>query len=76
MSLLCGLRFPQQSWYWRSHSQPGCGAITDDPWNSGYKTSTVAPEPSVERVAEAGRLSDGRIDNHMTLQGPLLDSKI
>jgi hypothetical protein len=39
--------------------------IIDDPWYPGYQTLTVAPEPSVERVARAGHSTVGRIDSHM-----------
>jgi hypothetical protein len=33
----------------------------------GYKTLIVAPESSVEQVAEAGHLTRGRISTHMLL---------
>jgi hypothetical protein len=38
-----------------------------------YKTLAVAPEPSIEQVAEAGRLMDGIMGTHMVLWGPLRD---
>jgi hypothetical protein len=43
---------------------PGCWAITGDPWYVGYKSPTVALEPSIEWVARAGRLTDGKMGTH------------
>jgi hypothetical protein len=47
--------------------------ITGDPRYSGYKTPTVAPEPSVERVARAVHSIRGRIGTHMILRVSLWD---
>jgi hypothetical protein len=55
---------------------PDYWAIIGDPRYLGYKTMTVAFEHSVEWVAGAGRLMDGRIGTHMILWGPPRDSKV
>jgi hypothetical protein len=55
---------------------PDYWAIIGDPRYLGYKTMTVAFEHSVEWVARAGRLMDGRIGTHMILWGPPRDSKV
>jgi hypothetical protein len=39
--------------------------VTDDPLYPGYKTLTIAPKASVERVARAVHLMGGRIGTHM-----------
>jgi hypothetical protein len=44
------------------------GAVTSNPWYPGYKTSIVAPEPFVERVAGDVHSIGGRIGTHMSLQ--------
>jgi hypothetical protein len=43
-------------------------AVTGDLQYPGYKTPTIAPEPSVERVVENVLLPGGRIGTHMLLQ--------
>jgi hypothetical protein len=53
---------------WGIQSYTCCWVVTGDLRYLGYKTSTVVPEPSVERVAESGRSSDGKIDTHMILR--------
>jgi hypothetical protein len=50
--------------------------ITDNLRYPGYKTLTVAPKPSVERVAGAGHLIGGRIGTHMKLRVPPWDSEV
>jgi hypothetical protein len=50
-----------------NRSYPEFWIITGDPWYSGYFTPTVAPEPSVERVARAGLSTVGRIGTYMLL---------
>jgi hypothetical protein len=50
--------------------------VIGDPWYTGYKTPIVAPEPSIERVAGAGRLRDDRIGTHMILWGPRWDLEV
>jgi hypothetical protein len=57
-------------------SYPDYWAVTGDPRYPRYKTPIVDPEPSVERVVRAGRLTDGRVGTHMILRGPPWDSKI
>jgi hypothetical protein len=71
-----GCMCPQPSCYWRSQSYLGCQAIISDPQYPNYKTPTVVPEPSIERVARAGSLTDGRIGTQMILWGPPWDSGI
>jgi hypothetical protein len=51
-------------------------AVTGNPWYMVYKTLTVAPKPSVERVARAGHSMGGRIGTHMTLWVPPWDSEV
>jgi hypothetical protein len=50
--------------------------VTGNPQYPGYKTPTVAPEPSIKWVAGAGRLMDGRIGTHMILRGLPWDSEV
>jgi hypothetical protein len=50
--------------------------VTSDPRYPGYKTPTVAPEPSIERVAEAVCSTGGRIGTHMVLWVPSRDSVV
>jgi hypothetical protein len=40
---------------------------TGDPQYPGYKTLTVAPEPSIERVTRVVHSTRGRIGTHMIL---------
>jgi IS5 family transposase len=47
--------------------------VTGDPWYLRYKTTTVAPEPSVERVVGAVYSIGGRICTHMSLRVPPRD---
>jgi hypothetical protein len=47
--------------------------IVDVPQYPRYKTSTVAPEPFIKRVAEVVRLMEGRIDAHMLQWVPSQD---
>jgi hypothetical protein len=49
-------------------------AITGDPWYPGYKTLTVAPEPTVEWVVENILLMGGKIGTHMLLRALPWDS--
>jgi hypothetical protein len=56
-----------------SRSYPDYLAVTGDPRYPGYKTPIVTPEPSVERVVGAGRLTDGIIGTHIILWGPSWD---
>jgi hypothetical protein len=51
-------------------------AVTNDPRYPGHKTTTVAPEPSVEQVARAGHSMGGRIGTHMMLRLPPRDSEV
>jgi hypothetical protein len=51
-------------------------AITGDPRYPGYKTPTVALEPSVERVVEVIHLMGGRIGTHMILRVPQRNSEV
>jgi hypothetical protein len=50
--------------------------ITGDPRYLGYKTPTVAPEPFVERLAEAIPAMGGRICTHMILWVPPMDWEV
>jgi hypothetical protein len=43
---------------------------------AGYKTPIVAPEPSIEWVAGAIHLMEGRIGTHMILRVPPRDSEV
>jgi hypothetical protein len=43
-------------------------SITGDPRCPTYKTPIVAPEPSVERMAEAVHSTGGRIGTHISLR--------
>jgi hypothetical protein len=54
---------------------PGYWDITGDPRYPGYRTLTIAPEPSIEWVAVADRLSDDRMGTHMIPWGLPQDSK-
>jgi hypothetical protein len=62
------------------YKEPGhiqiCWAITSGSQYLGYKTPTVAIEPSVEHVAEVVHLMGGRIGTHMSLQVPPWDSMV
>jgi hypothetical protein len=51
-------------------------AVTGNPWYMVYKTPTVAPKPSVERVSRVGHSMGGRIGTHMTLWVPPWDSEV
>jgi hypothetical protein len=51
-------------------------AVIGDPWYPGYKTPTVAPEPSVEWVAGAVHSMGGRIGTHMLQWVPPRDSVV
>jgi hypothetical protein len=48
-------------------SYPDFWAVTGDSWYPGYKTLKVAPEPSVEQVAEAVYLTGGKIGTDIIL---------
>jgi hypothetical protein len=50
--------------------------VTDDVRYAGYKTPIVAPEPSIEWVAGAIHLMEGRIGTHMILRVPPRDSEV
>jgi hypothetical protein len=50
-----------------NQSYPEFWAVTSDPWNPGYFTLTVAPEASIERVAEVVHSAMGRTCSHMVL---------
>jgi hypothetical protein len=60
----------------RNRSYQDFWAVTSDPWYLGYKTTTVAPEPSVEWVAGVVDLMEGGIGIHMILRVPPWDSKV
>jgi hypothetical protein len=59
-----------------NRSYPDYWVVTDDPRYLGYKTLTVVPEPSIERVVRAGRLRDGIIGTHVIMWGLLWDSEV
>jgi hypothetical protein len=48
-------------------SYPDYSAVTGNPSYPWYKTLIVAPKPSIEWVAGASHLRDGRIGTHMIL---------
>jgi hypothetical protein len=50
-----------------NQSCPEFWAITGDPRYPGYETSTIASEPSVERVVENILSGGGRIGTHILL---------
>jgi hypothetical protein len=51
-------------------------AVTGDPWYSGYKTLTIAPESSVESVVRAVHTMGGKIGTHMILWVPPWDLEV
>jgi hypothetical protein len=53
-----------------------CWTVTSGLWYPGYKTPTVAPEPSVEWVVGAVHSMGGRIGTHMSLRVPPRDSVV
>jgi hypothetical protein len=74
--LVRGVWFPNRFATGGNWSYPDYWSVTGDPRYPGYKTPTVTPEPSVERVAGPSRLTDGRIGTHMILWGTLQDSEV
>jgi hypothetical protein len=55
---------------------PDLWVIISGPRYPGYKTLTVAPEPSVERAAKTILSTGGRIGTHMLLWVPSWDSVV
>jgi hypothetical protein len=53
--------------HWRELVISRFWAVTGDPWYPGYKISTVATKPSIERVVGAVYLTRDRIGTHMLL---------
>jgi hypothetical protein len=48
-----------------NRSCPEFWAVTDDPQYTGYKTSTVAPKPTIEQSVENVISMGGKIGSHM-----------
>jgi hypothetical protein len=55
---------------------PDFWAVISNPRYPRYKTPTVAPEPSIERVTRAVHLTEGRIGTHMLLWVPSRESVV
>jgi hypothetical protein len=53
-----------------------CWPIADDPWYRGYKTQTVAHDPSVEWVVRAVHSMGGKIGTHISLWVPSQNSVV
>jgi hypothetical protein len=62
-----GCMVPQPFAAGGNRSYPKFWTVTGGPRYLGYNTLIVAPEPSVERVAEAGYSMMGGIGTHMVL---------
>jgi hypothetical protein len=67
---------PQPSTAAWNRSYPDFWVVTSNPQYPGYKTSIVAPEPSVKWVARAVHSIGGRIGTHMLLCVPSWDSVV
>jgi hypothetical protein len=50
--------------------------VTESPWNPGYKTPTVAPEPFIEWVVGAIHSTGDIIGTYMSLRVLLQDSVV
>jgi hypothetical protein len=50
--------------------------VTGDPRYPGYKTPTIAPKPSIARVAGADHLTGGIIGTNMMLRVSSRDSEV
>jgi hypothetical protein len=50
--------------------------VTSDPRHPGYKTPTVVPESSIERVVRGVHSTGGRIGTHLLPQVPPWDSVV
>jgi hypothetical protein len=71
-----GCMVPQPFCYWRELIISRLLGRNQRPVVSGFKTLTVAPEPSVDRVVGVSDLMDGRIGTHMILRGSPRDSEV
>jgi hypothetical protein len=69
-----GCMVPQSFATGGNWSYPKFWAVTGDLRYPGYKTSTVAPDPFVERAVENALLTGGRIGSYMLVQALLWDS--
>jgi hypothetical protein len=67
-----GCRVPQSLAAGGNRSYLYLMVVTSEPWYLWYKTMTVAPEPSVERVARAIHSTEDRIGTIVGFSGEVM----